>query len=366
MTSRPHDALFKAAFEAPAAAAALLRDLLPPALRDAIAWHTLDSDRGSFIAPRLADHHTDLLFRARFRPGYPGGVVLLLEHQSTVVSAMPQRVLSYQLRIWERCRKERPRERLPPVLAVVVSHAPRGWSAPRVFEDLFEPRVLAIPGIVPLVPRCAMVVLDLAQLSNADIQGSRLGPFQQLALWALRDARTPLRLLANFEPWLPVLARAGLTRSGRDMLTPLIEYLFQVVDPMYWNPLRAKLRPLGSGAKEATMTIADMLIQRGHAKGLREGRAKWLSKGLQEGRAKGREEGREEGRVATLRALLRLKFQSLDAAAEARLRAASPAAIDRYLRRLLTADSLAAVFDVSPRGRQRASRRPASRHRPRH
>ncbi len=198
LTSRPHDALFEVAFEDPADAAALLRDLLPPALRDAIAWHTLDSERGSFIAPRLADHHADLLFRAGFRSGYPGGVVLLLERQSTVVPALPQRVLAYQVRIWERCRKERPRARLPPVLAVLVSHAPGGLVCPHVFEELFEPRVLAIPGLVPLVPRCAMIVLDLAQLSDAEAPGqparapsssSRSGPSAARAASPARQLR---------------------------------------------------------------------------------------------------------------------------------------------------------------------------------
>jgi len=57
-------------------------------------------------------------------------------------------------------------------------------------------------------------------------------------------------------------------------------------------------------------------------------------------------EGREEGRIATLRSLLILKFQTLDATYEARLNAAPPEAIDRYLQRLLTADSLAAVFEA--------------------
>ena len=57
-----------------------------------------------------------------------------------------------------------------------------------------------------------------------------------------------------------------------------------------------------------------------------------------------REEGREEGRIETLRRLLVLKFRTLDAASEARLQAATPEAIDRYLQRVLTADSLAAVL----------------------
>jgi hypothetical protein len=66
-----------------------------------------------------------------------------------------------------------------------------------------------------------------------------------------------------------------------------------------------------------------------------------------------REEGRKEGRLATLRSLLLYKFQTLDADAEARLQAATPEALDRYLRRVLTADSLAAVFKAEDRARTR-------------
>jgi hypothetical protein len=46
-----------------------------------------------------------------------------------------------------------------------------------------------------------------------------------------------------------------------------------------------------------------------------------------------------------LRSLLVLKFGALDATAEARLRAASAEAVDRYLERLLAVGSLAAVLE---------------------
>jgi hypothetical protein len=46
-----------------------------------------------------------------------------------------------------------------------------------------------------------------------------------------------------------------------------------------------------------------------------------------------------------LRDLLVFKFKRLGAEDEARLQAATPEAIDRYLKRMLTADSLAAVFE---------------------
>ncbi len=180
-----------------------------------------------------------------------------------------------------------------------------------------DPEVLAIPGLAALVPHCSMIALDLTRRSNEDLQARAMPAFQRLALWALRDARDPPRLLANFDAWSPLMAESGRTRSGRDALAVLFEDMFQVLDPVYWDELRAKIHALGPRAEEATMTIAEMFEERGRITTLRD----------------------------TLRKLLLLKFQSLDEASEACMRAATPEAIDRYLQRLLTADSLAAVFE---------------------
>jgi predicted transposase YdaD len=63
VTSRPHDALFRSAFEHPADAAAQLRHALPPTLVDAIDWSTLRAEPGSFIDPELEGRESDLLLR---------------------------------------------------------------------------------------------------------------------------------------------------------------------------------------------------------------------------------------------------------------------------------------------------------------
>ena len=87
------------------------------------------------------------------------------------------------------------------------------------------------------------------------------------------------------------------------------------------------------------MTIAEQWLEEGIAKGREEG----IAKGREEGIAK----GREEGRIAALRSLLSSKFgvRALEATYEARLQAATPAAIDRYLQRVLVAESLATIFE---------------------
>jgi predicted transposase YdaD len=330
MTARPHDALFKSAFETPADAAALLRELLPAALGDLIAWDTLHGVSGSFVDPALADHHSDLLFSARLRTDAAELVHVLLEHQSTADPAMPLRTLSYRTRVWNRFRKERPGAWLPPVLAVLVSHAPGGWTTSRSLDELVDPSVRAIPDLAASIPRSSLIIDDLAHLSNDALKARSLAAFQKLALWLLRDARAPTRLLDNFDAWIVTFAEAERAPASIDAITTLLTYMFRVIDPLHHDQLRAKIRLLGPHAEETTMTIAEQ----------------WHEEGRQEGREEGIAKGREEGRIAALRSLLRSKFgsQALEPY-DAQLHAATPAAVDHYLQRVLVADSLAAVFE---------------------
>jgi hypothetical protein len=189
--------------------------------------------------------------------------------------------------------------------------------AARSSTSLLEPDVIALPGVAALVPRFSIIVDDLAQRSDDDLQARALAPFQKLALWLLRDARDPVRLLDGFDAWTPTILEAGQARSGSDAITVLVQYLFQVLDPLYFEAVRAKLQKLGTRSKETAVTIAEYL----------------------------EEKGRKEGCLATLRSQLVYKFQALDPEYEARLQIATSEEIDRYVRRILTADSLAAVFE---------------------
>jgi hypothetical protein len=160
---------------------------------------------------------------------------------------------------------------------------------------------------------------------------------QKIALWLLRDAHSPAALLASFDTFAPLLHEAGHDRAGLNAHDELIRYMWKVSGPL-WEELEAKLRRLGHHFEEAIMTTAVSLL------------------------AEGRAEGRAQARIETLRDLLRFKFKLLDAASEARLQTATSAEIDRYFRRLLTADSLAEVFDgraprQAPRSHSRGARR---------
>jgi hypothetical protein len=345
-TPRPHDALFKAAFETPAHAAALLRELLPAAIRDAIVWEGLKSEPASFVDRRLADHHCDLLFSARLRTGESASLFVLAEHQSTPDPTMPLRGLSYQVQLWKRSRKRHPGARLPPIIALVVSQWPGGWTMPRSLDEMLDPTAMSIPGMAALVPRFSLIIDDLSVLSDADLRARSLPAFPMLALWLLRDAHDPARYVDSFDAWKSTMLEAKQGPNGADNLAVLVNYMCQVAGPEDWDALHAKLRQLGPDAEEIAMTAAEALRNEGREEGRKEGR----QEGREEGRQEGRQEGREEGRVATLRTLrslilVKFKLRKLQPRYEKRLLAAEPERIECYFQRVLTADSLAAVFD---------------------
>ena len=346
MLPHPHDALFMAAFEEPAHAAALLRELVPASVGALIDWDTLRGETGSFVEPALAKRHSDLVFSARLRTGTQSLAYVILEHQSTGDRTMPLRALTYEVRIWNRVRKMNPFAQLPPILVVVVSHAPGGWTHARTLAELFDPAVPASAALARLVPGVPLIIDDLAHCSNDDLRRRKLPAFPKLALWLLRDARDRKRLLRNFDSWIDLFEEVERGPDGRDALTSLIVYLFRVIDPRHHDELRAKLRLLGSRTKDIAMSIYDMLLQQGFAKGEKEGRAKGRKEGRAEGRKEGRAEGDKEGRITALRCQVLYKFggQTLGKRYEAALRRATPEAIDGYLQRVLTAKSVAAVF----------------------
>jgi predicted transposase YdaD len=321
MTTKPHDAIFKAAFEQPEHAAALFRANLPAAIVDTIAWATMVHVAGSFVATDLFDYHSDLLFSVETRDHVRR--YLLLEHQSTLDTAMPLRVFFYIGLTWVRHYKQNT-GLIPPVLPLLVSHATSGWTAPRVLHDVLALHPSTTVELTPLVPNFQMVVDDLAHQTNEELDARALPAFPKLTLWLLRDARHARRLLDNLPFWARRFREALLAPHGIESVHALVRYITLVNEHVSWEEFRATIHQHAPEAEEATMTIAEQLIA--------------------EGRAKGRTEGRAEG----LHKQLTLKFGEVPLEYQARLVNASLVELDVWIERVLSATSIAEVFDESP------------------
>jgi len=90
------------------------------------------------------------------------------------------------------------------------------------------------------------------------------------------------------------------------------------------------------GMEDFMGTAAQMVMEQGRVEGRAEGEALGI--------AKGRAEGRAEGEIRSLMLLLELKFGTVPDEARERIANATLEQLDRWLKRVLEAENLGAVF----------------------
>jgi hypothetical protein len=147
-----------------------------------------------------------------------------------------------------------------------------------------------------------------------------LGLVPALTLWALRDARSPNRLVRTVGHWAEAMAELLRAPNGREALWTILRYIALVADDSVAATLAAAIPEAKPQVKEALMTLAE----------------KWMADGEAKGKA--------EGKVEALRKLLTLKFGPVPEAASLRITGATETDVDRWLERVLSADSLDAVL----------------------
>ena len=318
MSSNPHDRLVKKALSNPADAAGELRSVMPAELAARIDWSALTLEPGSLVDDEGREWQTDLLFRAPLQgqPARSAFVYLLIEHQSTVDRWMPLRMLVYLGRIWTRIR-ERGEPRLPLVVPVVLHNGTTAWTSPRRLSELLdldeETRALSRD----FIPDLELLIDDLARISEPELLARPMSPLAKLVLWVLRAVRL------GYDPrslprWAEQLRHAK-GAAGLEALLLLFGYLTRVEGG---QPLLEALleKDVGDDAREIAMTLKDQ----------------W--------EAEGRAKGRAEERANVLLKLLQLKFGPLDGDTQNRVREASPEELDKWIERVLTAETLERLF----------------------
>lgn len=325
-----HDALFKKTFSDVEHAAAEFRAVLAAPVVALTDFSTLALCPGSFVDETLAASQSDLLFTAQLA-NKPAFFYILFEHQSSPDKLMPLRLLRYILRILERhVEGKTPTEALPlPVVIPVVLHHSEGqWAVARSLEDLFDRELVAQAKLQELIPRLSFVLDDLSGLSDEQLEARALGLVPALTLWALRDARNPTRLVRTVAHWAEAMAELLRAPNGREALWTIFRYITLVADDSVATTLAAAIPDAKPQVKEALMTLAE----------------KWMAEGEAKGKAEGEAKGKAEGKAEALRKLLMLKFGPVPESASLRIANASEADVDRWLERVLSADSLDAVL----------------------
>ncbi len=335
MPAHPHDRLFRRTFSNPVHAAAELRAVLPAALVTALDLGALETVPGSFVDPELAERQVDLLYTVPLRDGGERAFVyVLFEHQSSVDRRMPARLLVYMAGIWDRWMRENPgAAKLPLVVPVVLHHSATGWTAPTRFSE-----VLAVPDDLRAVLGDATLDFeftldDLSHSTEQELHGrAQMAASARLVLSLLRLGRTGQP--EDIGRWARLLLDTVREPEGIRAFQTVLRYLAEVRDDDFTDVL---VQATNDRDVEAiAMTYKERLIEQGRDEGLERGR--------EEGLEQGREQGRAEGSRLMLAKLLQLKFGPLDDATEAKLAGATLGQLEAWSERVLTAESLDAVF----------------------
>ena len=123
-----------------------------------------------------------------------------------------------------------------------------------------------------------------------------------------------------------------LTRPGcQDLVSQLVSYVTNVSDDDH-KDLRSAYASISKPAEETFMTAAKQLIQEGHDQGLSQGLEQGLSQGLQAGQA------------SALITILQQRFGELPDALIDKVISAPVEALERWMPRVLTAESASDVI----------------------
>lgn len=323
--AQPHDSGYKLLFSHPAMVTDLLRGFVAGDWVEELDFTTLEKQSGSYVSDDLRPRADDVVWRVRWRDRWLY-VYLLLEFQSAVDPFMAVRLLAYVGLLYQdliRAKQLTPEGRLPPVLPVVLYNGRPCWTAATEVAELIVPPPAGLAGYQP---RLRYLLLEENRFAAEE-----LAPMRNLAaaLFQLEHSRGPEELqqvVARLVEWLQAPEQASLRRAFavwlRDVLLP------------------ARLPGVRIDAVLELSEVQNMLAER-----VLEWTREWKQQGLDEGRKEGRKEGHKEGESLMLQRLLTLKFGPLDAATQARLAAADSETLLVWGERVLTAGSVAEVFD---------------------
>lgn len=323
MLVSPHDTLFKVLFSDIRRAAEALRVLLPAAVVRRIDWSTLVHEKTSFIDEQLRTKHADLLFSA-VMGGRVVKIYVLFEHQSTYDRQMPRRVLRYMDRMWDSVAVSDEPE-LPIILPIVLYHGEEPWAGATDFHGMFD----MLPECAPFVPQFRFILVDLAALDPAVVLDWAMSACVRLGLLAMQSMRSSTDLDELLLGWRELILRVMAEPFEDGALRVIFQYILETRgDEEFDHAIQIITEIEQDHTGETMESIAQKLINRGHAAGRTEGHAA------------GHAAGRIEGRRAMLLETIELRLGEVPKTVRGQIEAADERELQNWLARALRSNSV--------------------------
>jgi predicted transposase/invertase (TIGR01784 family) len=322
-----HDTAYKQLFAHPRMVEDLLRGYVTEAWVGDIDFTTLERVADSFISDDLREREDDVIWRVRWGERWLY-LYLLIEFQSTVDRFMAVRLLTYiGLLYQDILRANRPgrEEYLPPVLPIVLYNGEERWWARTELIQLQEPQLPE--GLARFQPDLCYLLLDENRLAHHPHPATRNLATALFGLESSRSAEDMVEVLGRLVEWLQDPAQNDLRRS-------FVTWLRRI-------GLKRHVPEQDFKEFHELQEIHAMLADR-----IDSWFQEWEKQGMQKGLAQGLQQGLQQGGSHLLLQQLRHRFgPDLPAWVEPRLQSANPEQLERWGLALLTANTLAEVFE---------------------
>jgi len=217
------------------------------------------------------------------------------------------------------------------IIPIVMYHGQAPWSESRLFGD-----VLAVPSSVrsavePYLVQFAYLLNDLSEISDDELRARAMTAVAKLVTLCLKHARTSPDFMGILGRWIDVVREVMQVPNGLSALAQVLCHILRVSEHVERDELKALLaHQIGPETEEAIVTAGQLLIDQG----------------FQEGFQQGERAGFQQGERATLLLLLLRRFgNQVDKHVEERVATASIERIETWTIRVLSAATLADLFD---------------------
>ena len=337
-----HDHSYKLLFSHPEMVADLLRGFVREEWINELDFSTLEKVNGSYVSDDLRERHDDVIWRIRLGKEQADKaewlyVYLLLEFQSSVDWFMAVRIMTYVGLLYQDLIKSETIKtggQLPPILPMVLYNGEPLWQAPVDIADLITP----IPGgLERYRPHLHYLLLDEGRYHEHELAELRN---LAAALFRLENSHTPedvQQVLRALIIWLQSPQQSHLRRA----FTVWLKRVF----------LPGRMPDVEFDEIQDLQEVTNMLSERvknwtknWEQQGIEKGRQQGWQQGRQQGRQEGRQEGKLEGEMDLLLHLLEWRFGTVNEMFNVRVKQADSPTLQRWSKRILTAQTIEEVF----------------------
>jgi predicted transposase/invertase (TIGR01784 family) len=291
-TKLAHDSFFKSSLSIPEVANQFMQTHLPSQVLEIVDLQTLQMQADSFVKKNLKKQVSDVLFSCQTKQG-AAYIYVLCEHQSKPDYWMSFRMLKYMIAIFNRHRKNFPKEKhLPLVVPLVFYNGQQKYDAPINFSQLFERPELASKFLGDYK------LIDISQSDDDQLKKAKwLGAMEFFMKHAFE--RDLIKQLSEFTPILQEIVQC---ENGLEFFESILWYNISKVEKDQSTILENTMRNIIANHSKAAAPLGSLVqswFDDGKAEGIGIGKAEGKAEGIGIGKAEGKAEGIGIGKVET-------------------------------------------------------------------